>query len=215
MTRFTDDLYDDLMREHGAALRGTHLPAAGNSRGLRRAAVLGGGAVALVGALTAGVALSAGTAGEAFAVTPGPGGTVTVSLSDITGVTGANSRLHALGITNIIVVPVSATCQPPPPGAGRLGTALILGSQGGPATYNSPIVTARVQAGPDEARGSITVNEKRLPAWRLIVLAAAVTTTRSGVTSVIMTASFTTPPAPACYVTIPRLPSSVRESHGG
>jgi len=46
----------------------------------------------------------------AFAVTRGTDGIVTITLNDITGVSGANTKLRDLGVNNVVVVPITADC---------------------------------------------------------------------------------------------------------
>src|SRR5215469_604161 len=131
MTSFSDQLLTDLMREHAAALQRTELPApsAGHSS-IKRGAWLAGGAA------------------QAFAVTPHPDGTVTVSISDLSGVSGANARLQDLG-DRVVVVPVRAGCplfttlRPP--------TAM-------PSGQSSGTITA------SKASGTMTVDAHGIPA---------------------------------------------------
>lgn len=46
----------------------------------------------------------------AFAVNRGTDGTVMITLNDITGVSGANSKLRSLDVNNVVVVPITAGC---------------------------------------------------------------------------------------------------------
>ncbi len=46
----------------------------------------------------------------AFAVTRGTDGTLTITLNDITGVSGANAKLRDLGVNNVVVAPITAGC---------------------------------------------------------------------------------------------------------
>lgn len=46
----------------------------------------------------------------AFAVTRGTNGTVTITLNDIAGVSGANTKLRDLGVNDVVVVPITTDC---------------------------------------------------------------------------------------------------------
>jgi hypothetical protein len=46
----------------------------------------------------------------AFAVSRGTDGTVMITLNEITGVSGANSKLRSLDVNNVVVVPITAGC---------------------------------------------------------------------------------------------------------
>jgi hypothetical protein len=118
MTNFEDQLLSDLMTEHGAQLRQLPQPgsgpAAGTSRGrrrlraVRRPGWLATGAAGLAAAATAAV-MTVGGAAPAYAVSRSADGTVQVSVSQPSGVAGANAalqRLHA----RVRVVPVRPGC---------------------------------------------------------------------------------------------------------
>ena len=112
MTKFADQLYDDLMREHGAALRALSAPAAAPARPRRRVvrpvwATAAGTATA--GAVAAGLVVFGGGAASAFAVTQNPDGTVSVAVHQQSAIDSANARLKQLG-DRVVVVPVRAGC---------------------------------------------------------------------------------------------------------
>ncbi len=117
MTNFEDQLLSDLMTEHGAQLRQLPQPgsglAAGTSRGRRglravRPGWLATGAAGLAAAATAAVMTLSGAA-PAYAVSRGADGTVQVSVSQPSGVAGANAALHRLH-ARVRVVPVRPGC---------------------------------------------------------------------------------------------------------
>ncbi len=114
MSKFTDRLWRELVREHGADLAQTRRPAAGPRRHARPR-LLAGTTVGLAGVGSV-VALAIGAAGTspAFAVTSNSDGTVSVVLRAPDGITGANAKLAALGI-RARFVQVLAGCAPPPP----------------------------------------------------------------------------------------------------
>lgn len=62
------------------------------------------------GAAAAIVLFAASEPAPAFAVSHGTNGTVTITLHDITGVSGANAKLRNFGVNNVVVVPISAHC---------------------------------------------------------------------------------------------------------
>src|SRR5215472_16788634 len=110
MTNFSHQLLTDLMREHAATLQRTELPAPpARHSGIKRGALLAGGAGTLAVGVSAGLAAFGGGTAQAYAVTPHADGTVTVSISDLSGVSGANARLQDLG-DRVVVVPVRAGC---------------------------------------------------------------------------------------------------------
>lgn len=95
MSRFEDQLLADLMRQHGPALDDVPPPAPSSSR--RPLWLTAGGlGIAAVSALVIGSAV--GGAPAAYAVTEKSDGTVTLSLTDLTGVDGANEELARRGI---------------------------------------------------------------------------------------------------------------------
>jgi hypothetical protein len=115
MTKFEDQLFGQLMTEHGHRLRAVEQPAPAAhrppaSRRVRRPVWLATGAAGTVAAVTAAVmALGSAPASAAYSVTRHDNGTVTVSVSRPSGVTGANVTLHAMG-ARVVVVPVRPGC---------------------------------------------------------------------------------------------------------
>lgn len=180
MTSFSDQLFHDLMREHGPALQTADLTVPGRRRHVRRGAWLAGGAGALAVGITVSLAAFGGTS-QAYAITPHSDGTVTVALTDLSGVTGANATLRKLG-TRVVVVPVRAGCQSidslplPPASTGRMSGSIWVDA-----------------AASGSKAGSITVRAKGIPAGNLLVIAVEVTSRDTA-----MSARLTTPPAPAC-----------------
>lgn len=107
MTRFADQLFDDLMREHGPELAATRMPAPKRrvAHPVRLGAVAGG-----VAAVAAGVALMVPGGGTpAYAVTANSNGTVSLAVFNQSGISGANAALHKLG-KRLVVVPVKSSC---------------------------------------------------------------------------------------------------------
>jgi hypothetical protein len=178
MTKFSDQLYTDLMREHAETLLRTELPAA--SRGHltgKRAAWVAGGAGTLAVGITAGLAAFGGSGGAAYAVTPHSDGTVTVGISKLSGIAGANAALTSLG-ERVVVVPVKAGCP-------------SLDSLPAPAVrVDKASVSGTVSSAKD---GTITVDAHGIPQGDLMVL--AVDDTGQGIS---IAAGVHSPPVPSC-----------------
>lgn len=103
MTRFKDNLLNDLMREHGQTLTETPQQHRRSARPLLVAA----GALAIAGAAT--VAITTSSTQEAYAVTKNADGSVTVTIRDIKGIDAANAKLREYGI-GAKAVPMSREC---------------------------------------------------------------------------------------------------------
>jgi hypothetical protein len=190
MTKFADQLFDDLMREHGPALAritpAFSKPALRQRLATRRTLLAAGTACAAV-ATTAGVLAAGGT--PAYAVTANPDGTVTLAVHQESGIAGANARLRQLGDGQVVVVPVKAGCP-------SLGS---LPAPAGPRSSHIPLQTTTSRD------GSVTVKAKGIPAGDILVVGVATTTQGSTVTST-GGSTLTSPPAPAC-VSLPSAPA--------
>jgi hypothetical protein len=110
MTKFEDQLLADLMQEYRPVLERTGAPAAVTRRKIPRPVWLVTGAAGLASVATAGVMVLGGGS-PAFAVTQHSNGTVTVSISRMSGIAGANARLRVLGL-RVVAVPVRPGCTP-------------------------------------------------------------------------------------------------------
>jgi len=174
MTKFSDQLFTDLMHEHSATLEATRLPAAtrGHSA-VKRSAWLAGGAGTLAVGITAALTATGGGA-AAYAVTPHADGTVTVGVSKMSGIAGANGRLTLLG-DRVVVVPVKAGCVP-------------INSLPAPTIRDVGITVSATSA-----NGSITVDARSVPRGDVLVLAVSDTGHRTS-----MAAVLTSAPAPSC-----------------
>jgi hypothetical protein len=98
MGEFKDRLWSELVREHGDELARTSRRPAGARRRVRSRVVAGTsvGLVALGTVLA--LVLGATRSSPAFAVSRHPDGTVTLTITRLEGIHGANARLAALGI---------------------------------------------------------------------------------------------------------------------
>ena len=157
MTKFADQLYEDLLREHGAALQAlSEDPPAATAarRGRHRAARpawLTAGVGAATAAVTMGFVLFGGSAGAAYAVTQNPDGTVSVAVHQASAINAANTTLKAMGV-RVVVVPIHDGCP-------RLDTV----------TSPQPSGEISVQVHNGDAT-AITVSAKGIPANETLVL---------------------------------------------
>jgi hypothetical protein len=108
MTRFEDQLFGQLMAEHGHRLRAVEQPAPAR-HWARRPVWLATGAVGAAAAVTAAVTALGSAPAAAYSVTRHADGTLTVAVSGPSGVTGANVTLHAMG-ARVVVIPVRPGC---------------------------------------------------------------------------------------------------------
>jgi hypothetical protein len=110
MTKFKDNLWRDLAREHGATLAHADRPEpgrAGGNRILRRPRILASSTLGLAGVGAALVLILGGsTAAPAFAVTKQGDGSVLVKLNYITGqnLGQANAKLAGLGTKERVII---------------------------------------------------------------------------------------------------------------
>ncbi len=198
MTKFADQLFDDLMREHGPMLASTRVPAAPKRHLAARPVLLTAGAGGLAVAATVGT-LMAGGGTPAYAVTTHPNGAVTLAVYQQSGIVQANAKLHALG-ERVVVVPVRADCP-------------SINSLPAPAV---PAGQISVQAS-GSRDGSVTVAAQGVPAGDILVMGAETTT--SGQTSgraggqttaaAFGSSKLTSGPAPSC-VSLPAPPADVK-----
>jgi hypothetical protein len=151
MTRFADQLFDDLMREHGDGLARTTVPAPAKRHVTARPVLLTAGAGGVAVAAAVGT-LVAGGSTPAYAVTTHPDGTVTLAVYQTSGIAGANSKLHELG-DRVVVVPVRTGCP-------------SIGSLPAPGV---PAKEISVQAS-GSSDGSVTVDAHGVPAGDILVL---------------------------------------------
>src|ERR1700678_3576329 len=95
MTKFTENLWSDLAREHGATLAYADRPARGRAR---RPRILAGSTLALAGAGTAlGIVLSAAGSTPAFAVTRSSDGSILVQINKTNDLPAPEANLGSMG----------------------------------------------------------------------------------------------------------------------
>jgi hypothetical protein len=112
MTKFEDQLFDELMEQHGDALATAERPRR-NTRGVWIAAGAAGAAGAAILGLTV---FSGGT--PAYAVDENPDGSVSVSIKDPSGIGPANEELARRNLP-ITVLPGPGEPSCPNPANGR------------------------------------------------------------------------------------------------
>ncbi|MBO0802760.1 MAG: hypothetical protein J2P25_06755 [Nocardiopsaceae bacterium] len=200
MTKFEDQLYDDLMREHGPALASIRVPEASRRHVAPRRVLVAVGAGGVAVAATVGVLASgSGTGGgsPAYALTANPNGTIDLAVYQASGIAQANKKLRQLGDDDVVVVPVRPGC----PGINSLRPPAV-----------PPKGRISVQ-GSESADGSITVNAGGVPRGDILVV--AVETFRHGKDRASTGASrLTSPPAPSCVSPLPRPPAPGSSGHG-
>jgi hypothetical protein len=188
MTKFSDQLFDDLMREHGPTLAHITPPVHLKRRvTARRALMAGGGTLAVAAAI--GGALEAGSISPAYAVTKNADGTTTIAVYRTSGINGANARLRQLGDKQVVVVPIEPGCPRPAapavPGRGRTIGAAVGISPG----------------------GSVTVKAHGIPAGDIMVIGVDAKTVDGRHTGLGI-AALTSPPAPSCISAPPSPPGN-------
>jgi hypothetical protein len=135
MTKFTDHLWSDLAREHGATLVHANRRGPGRASLLRRPRVLAGGTLGLAGVGTAlAIVLGAASAPAAYAVTTNGNGSVLVTINRESALPQANAKLAAMGIHEGVTIYMASgaasvsgpvTCTPAP-GANISGPPLMV-----------------------------------------------------------------------------------------
>jgi len=176
MTKFADQLLDDLMREHGSTLALTRPPAVPKRRAVTGRALLATGAGGAAVAATVGV-LVAGGGTPAYAVTTHPDGTVTIAVYQKSGIAGANAKLRQLDDGQVVVVPVESGCP-------------SISSLPAPAVRPNGHIDVSTAHSRD---GSVSVNAKGIPAGDILVVGFE-TTANGGLGG----GGLTSPPAPEC-----------------
>jgi len=185
MTKFADQLYTDLLREHGSTLADTRPLAGSRGQSASRRVLLATGAGSIAVAATAGV-LTAGGGTPAYALTTNQDGTVTLAVYQESGIAQANARLQQLG-DRVVVVPVRPGCPSihslPPPAV---------------RPHKSSITMTSGRS----KDGTVKVRASGIPAGDILVVGIEVSAHGS-----VGEAALTTPPAPSCVSPPPAPPS--------
>ena len=141
MSKFADQLWRDLVQEHGPTLAQADRPGPGRAPLLRRPSVLAGSTLGLAG-VGAAIALALGAASTpAYAVTTNGDGSVLVTINHESALPQANAKLIAMGIHEQVIIYMASgaaadnggpvTCTPAP-GANMSGPSLkvLVGKDG-------------------------------------------------------------------------------------
>jgi hypothetical protein len=148
MSKFTDHLWRDLVREHGPTLAHADRPEPGRARRPRPRVLAGStlGLASVIAALT--LVLSATASPPAFAVTRHHDGSVSVKINRRSGIAGANRKLAAMGIHERVMavsdgqsIPLSCVA----PGPGSDGKSLVI--KGSPKVSTGPVSTPSSTSG--------------------------------------------------------------------
>jgi hypothetical protein len=187
MTKFEDQLYQQLMTEHGHRLHAVERPARAR-RPARRPVWLATGAAGTAAAVTAAVmALGSAPALAAYSVTQ-HNGTVTVAVNRPSGVAGANATLHAMR-ARVRVVPVRPGCPP-------------IGSLPRPRPAPHPAVSVMTRVTKSGHRSvTVKVGKGGIPAGDTLILAFS-----GGRANSLGEGGIITGPVPRC-VSLPPAPS--------
>jgi hypothetical protein len=165
MSKFTDHLWSDLLREHGPTLAQADRPQPGRSSVLRRPRILAGSTLGLAGVGTALVLALGGAAATtpAFAITKSSDGSVLVKLNYTNpqqrSIGQVNDKLAAMGTGKQIAIWMasgpatvsgSVACAPAPGVAGPTVKVLV--------GANGTEVIGAGQSGGNTAEGSFHLN---------------------------------------------------------
>jgi hypothetical protein len=190
MSSFDDQLWSELARDHGAPLaRAQSRVRPGRRRSARRTLAAGGASLVVAAAVILAVSLNTATTSPAYAVVVNPDGTVTVTLKQLLGRTGANARLASLGVP-VRVVTREAGCT-----AKSERTPLAEGTERGLLS----IATAQASGGVGAA--AIRIHPHVIPAGETVIITArAITGPKGGRPShaIGLSAGFYRDPAPSC-----------------
>jgi len=110
MSKFTDRLWREIVREHGPELAQLESPSAGSRRRTRPRLLAGTGAGAAALAGVVAVIVSAASSAPAFAVTHNRDGTYTVQLHSLNAIGAANRTLRGMRV-HAEFVAVNAGCK--------------------------------------------------------------------------------------------------------
>ena len=179
MTKFADQLYTDLLHEHGSALDGIRPRAASPRHLASRRVVLAASAGGLAVAATAG-ALVAVSGTPAYALTSHPDGSVSLAVYKTAGIAQVNTKLHQLG-DRVVVVPVRSGCRP-------------IDSLRAPRVAAHGPITVQ---GTSSSDGSVTVQAHGVPAGDILVV-GTVASTHGKTRSTESASKLTSDPAPGC-----------------
>jgi hypothetical protein len=186
MATFEDQLWTDLLSEHGTELAGASRSATRRSRA--KPILVTAGTFGVVGAATAvALTLTATASPPAYAVTANPDGTVSVTINEIVGVSGANAELARLHVRAKAVLE-TADCTANPP---QVPTKVF----GGGALQGNPV-------------DGVTIIPDAIPVGDTLMLVAKTSGNAGALTAIIVRG-----PAPSCSPEL-QLPGQLRRGSG-
>jgi len=160
MSKFTDRLWRDLVREHGPDLAHMRSPSEATHRRRARPRVLAGTGVGVAGVATAGALILGGASSSpAFAVTRNQDGSYSVRVETWSAIPAANRALRGLGL-RAQVVAVSAGCN------SVAGASSVTHLTGAVSETTPALIRARVLA--PQAR----IDPRRIPAGKTLMIPA-------------------------------------------
>lgn len=136
MTKYTDNLWQDLVRAHGAQVARPDRPATARARVRRRSSVLGASTLGAAG-LAVGIVLAMGGT-PAYAVTTNGNG-VLVKLNQLSALPQVNAKLAAMGTHEQISIQMAA-------GAATADGPVACGTAGG-SSQGGAVVPVKVLVG--------------------------------------------------------------------
>lgn len=98
MSEFEDGLWSQLLADHGAELTGMRPRPRGRPQRSWRAPLAAASVALTAAAVAVALTVSASTSPPAYALVVNPDGSVTLTINELIGVTGANAQLAKLGV---------------------------------------------------------------------------------------------------------------------
>ncbi|HEY3686019.1 MAG TPA: hypothetical protein VGL93_23515 [Streptosporangiaceae bacterium] len=172
MSRFTDRLWSDLVREHGGTLAHTERPERAR---VPRPRVLAGGTLALAGGgAVLALVLSATAGPPAYAVTRHHDGSVSVQINRRSGVDDANRELAAMGVRERVMAvsdnaPLPLNCVAHGPGPD--GRSLVI--KGYPTVSTGPVSKPSSTPGRTGARRTPPGAPRVGSTWHVVACSSA------------------------------------------
>jgi hypothetical protein len=219
MTKFADQLFDDLMQDHGSELAAIRMPTT-PKRHVARPALLAAGAGGLAAVATAVGLLVTGGSTPGYAVTNNANGTVTLDAYNESGIAGANTALQKMG-DRVALVQVRAGCPsitslPKVSDDGYLPVQMsVTQKSGSSVNLNLQGVQQLVIDGRDIPKGDVILVPVEPDSKGVLVFGQVVATSAKAAT--LKAGVLTKAPAPSC-VSVPKYtdssPAPTKSSNG-
>jgi hypothetical protein len=212
MTKFEDQLFDDLMREHGPGLAHVTVPAAPRYHVTAgRAMLAGGGTLVVAGAIAGSLVASGGApasrggiqasgrtgvSGQTardYKVTNNPDGTISLAVYTKSGIAAANEKLRLLGDKNVVLVQAKPGC----PSMSSLRAPAVSAHMSGKSSTS---------VGQTGGGTTVTVDAHGIPSKDVLVIAVETFPNGTARASSEGAGRLTSNPVPAC-VSLPAPPA--------